>query len=150
MKLLFNKKDNNDITIKIQQGTVPVEFTYTEMIKQLLENNTIDDTDFGNLSDDEQENLEDMLNKISEIFNEEETDQIAQDCRNADLGCVDCKQRLAEVLVDRTSEIRAKRKELLADPTRIDEILAEGAQEARQTARETLKQAKKVMNLTGE
>ncbi|WP_271855656.1 gas vesicle protein GvpK [Patiriisocius marinus] len=75
MKLLFNKEDNNDITVKIQQGTVPVEFTYTEMIKQLLENNTIDDTDFGNLSDDEKENLEDMLNKISEIFNEEEEDE---------------------------------------------------------------------------
>ncbi len=75
MKLLFNKEDNNDITVRIQQGTVPVEFTYTEMIKQLLENNTIDDTDFGNLSDDEKENLEDMLNKISEIFNEEEEDE---------------------------------------------------------------------------
>lgn len=75
MKLLFNKEDNNDITVKIQQGTVPIEFTYTEMIKQLLENNTIDDTDFGNLYDDEQENLEDMLNKISEIFNEEDEDE---------------------------------------------------------------------------
>lgn len=72
MKLLFNKEDNNDITVKIQQGTVAVEFTYTEMIKQLLENNTIDDTDFGNLLDDEKENLEEMLNKISGIFDEEE------------------------------------------------------------------------------
>lgn len=72
MKLLFNKEDNNDITVKIQQGTVPVEFTYTAMIKQLLENNTIVDTDFGNLLDDEKENLEEMLNKISEIFDEEE------------------------------------------------------------------------------
>ncbi len=74
MKLLFNKKVNNDITVKIQQGTVPVEFTYTEMIKQLLENNTIDDTDFGNLTDDEKENLQEMLNKISGIFDEEEED----------------------------------------------------------------------------
>jgi hypothetical protein len=72
MKLLFNKEDNNDITVKIQQGTIPVEFTYTEMITQLLENNTIDDTDFGNLLDDEKENLEEMLGKISEIFNEDE------------------------------------------------------------------------------
>lgn len=79
MKLLFNKEDNNDITVKIQQGTVPVEFTYTEMIKQLLENNTIDDTDFGNLSDDEQENLEDMLIKISEIFNEDDGREIEQE-----------------------------------------------------------------------
>ncbi|WP_024481146.1 hypothetical protein [Cellulophaga baltica] len=72
MKLLFKKEDNNDITVKIQQGTIPVEFTYTEMITQLLENNTIDDTDFGNLLDDEKENLEEMLGKISEIFNEDE------------------------------------------------------------------------------
>jgi len=71
MKLIFNKEANNDIIVKIQQGTIPIEFTYTEMIKQLLEDNTIDDTDFGNLSDDEKENLGEMLNKISEIFNEE-------------------------------------------------------------------------------
>jgi len=72
MKLIFNKEDNNDISVKIQQGTIPIEFTYTEMIKQLLENNTIDDTDFGNLSEDETKNLEEMLNKISDIFDKEE------------------------------------------------------------------------------
>lgn len=72
MKLVFNKEDNNDITVKIQQGTIPVEFTYTEMIKQLLENNTFDNTDFGNLSDEETQNLEVMLEKISSIFDEEE------------------------------------------------------------------------------
>lgn len=75
MKLIFNKEDNNDITVKIQQGTIPVEFTYTEMIEQLLENNTIDDTDFGNLSEDETKNLEDMLNKISDIFDEEDLEE---------------------------------------------------------------------------
>ncbi|NDV17682.1 hypothetical protein GO009_16815 [Muricauda sp. TY007] len=78
MKLIFNKEDNNDITVKIQQGTVAVDFTYTEMIKQLLEDNTIDDTDFGNLSDDEKENLEEMLNKVSEIFAEEEIEDEQQ------------------------------------------------------------------------
>ncbi|WP_026811191.1 hypothetical protein [Arenibacter latericius] len=75
MKLIFNKEDNNDISVKIQQGTVAVDFTYTEMIKQLLEDNTIDDTDFGNLSDDEITNLEEMLNKVSDIFAEEETEE---------------------------------------------------------------------------
>ena len=75
MKLIFNKEDNNDISVKLQQGTVAVDFTYTEMIKQLLEDNTIDDTDFGNLSDDEKENLEEMLNKVSEIFAKEEIEE---------------------------------------------------------------------------
>lgn len=74
MKLIFNKEENNDITVKIQQGTVAVDFTYTEMIKQLLENNDVSDTDFGNLSEEEQESLKDMLNKISEIFEDDEQD----------------------------------------------------------------------------
>ena len=74
MKLIFNKEENNDITVKIQQGTVAVDFTYSEMIKQLLENNEVSDTDFGNLSKEEQESLKDMLNKISEIFEDDEPD----------------------------------------------------------------------------
>lgn len=72
MKLIFKKEENNDIAVEIQKGSIPVEFTYTEMIKQLLESNIIDDTDFGNLSSNEKEGLEDMLTKISEIFNEDE------------------------------------------------------------------------------
>jgi len=72
MKLFFNKEENNDITVKIQQGTIPVEFTYTEMVKQLLENNAIDDIDFGNLTEEEEKSLKEMLGKISKIFEEEE------------------------------------------------------------------------------
>ena len=75
MKLIFNKEENNDVTVKIQQGTVAVDFTYTEMIKQLLENNEVSDTDFGNLSEEEQESLNEMLSKISEIFEEDEPDE---------------------------------------------------------------------------
>ncbi len=71
MKLIFNKDENNDITVKIQQGTIPVDFTYTEMVKQLLANNTIEESDYGNLSDDEKVNLEEMLSKISKIFSDE-------------------------------------------------------------------------------
>ncbi|MDN3594199.1 hypothetical protein [Zunongwangia endophytica] len=36
---------------------------------------TIDDTDFGNLTEDEKKNLEDMLGKISDIFKEEEEEE---------------------------------------------------------------------------
>nr|BFF39704.1 hypothetical protein BACY1_15090 [Tenacibaculum mesophilum] len=79
MKLIFNKEQNNDITVKIQQGTITVDFTYTEMIKQLLEDNVIDETDFGNLSEDEKENLEEMLGKVSEIFSEEVTKEEGSD-----------------------------------------------------------------------
>lgn len=77
MKLIFNKDKNNEVTVKIQQGTVAVDFTYIEMIKQLLENNEIEEPDFNNISDKEKGSLEGMLKKISKIFEEDEVDDDA-------------------------------------------------------------------------
>ena len=73
MKLIFNKEENNEITVKIQQGTVPVDFSYAEMIKQLLQDNSIDDTEFVNMSEDEKKSLLKMLNEVSKIFDDEES-----------------------------------------------------------------------------
>ncbi|WP_053970088.1 hypothetical protein [Mangrovimonas sp. ST2L15] len=75
MKLIFNKEENNEITVKIQQGTVAIDFTYSEMIKQLLQNNSVEDTEFNNMTEEEEESLKKMLNEVSEIFVEEEPDE---------------------------------------------------------------------------
>lgn len=72
MKLIFKKEENNDISVKLQKGTIAIDFTYIEMIKQLLVNNKIDETEFGNLSQEEITSLEGMLKKISQIFEEDE------------------------------------------------------------------------------
>lgn len=34
MKLIFNKESNNEITVKIQKGTVAVDFTYIEIVRR--------------------------------------------------------------------------------------------------------------------
>ncbi|MEO9473896.1 MAG: hypothetical protein ABJG41_00105 [Cyclobacteriaceae bacterium] len=72
MKLIFNKEENNEITVKIQQGTIAVDFSYTEMINQLLQDNSIEDTEFNNLTDEEEESLNKMLSEVSTIFEEDE------------------------------------------------------------------------------
>lgn len=72
MKLIFSKDEHNEVSVKIQKGTIEEEFTYIEMINQLLVNNDYTDTDYGNLSDTEQEKLKVMLGKISEVFDEED------------------------------------------------------------------------------
>jgi len=72
MKLLFTKDTNNEIDVKLQKGTIVDDFTYTEMINQLLVDNSFRDTDFGNLSEDEQSKLNAMLVKISDVFKEDE------------------------------------------------------------------------------
>ena len=72
MKLIFHKKEDNEITLQLQKGTIIENFSYIEMISQLLEKNTFDDTDYGNLSDDEIERIKTMLDKIKIIFEEKE------------------------------------------------------------------------------
>jgi len=72
MKLIFTKEANNEINVQLQKGTVIEDFSYTEMVNQLLIHNVFDDTDFRNLSDDEQAKIKIMLNKINTLFQDEE------------------------------------------------------------------------------
>ncbi len=72
MKLIFTKEANNEINVQLQKGTVIEDFSYTEMVNQLLIDDVFDDTDFTNLLDDEQEKIKSMLDKISAVFQDEE------------------------------------------------------------------------------
>jgi len=71
MKLIFSKDDNNEISVQMQNGTIIESFSYTEMVRQLLSSNKFEDTDFGNLSTEEQEKVQTMLAKISKVFEED-------------------------------------------------------------------------------
>lgn len=72
MKLIFAKDKNNEIDVKLQKGTIIEDFTYPEMISQLLVDNNFRDTDFGNLTKEEQNKINSMLSKITDIFKEDE------------------------------------------------------------------------------
>ena len=65
------------------------------------------------------------------IFSPDATDTVRRECTGASRGCVDCKKQLAEELVKYTEPLRRKRKEVLARPDYIAEILADGARRAR-------------------
>lgn len=76
MKLLFSKDSNNEITVKLQKGTMIEEFTYIEMIRQLLVKNEFVDTDFGSLSQNEIDKINLMLGKITETFKDEQIEGV--------------------------------------------------------------------------
>jgi hypothetical protein len=65
MKLIFTKKENNDINVQLVKGTIVEDFTYTEMIKQLLKKNTFEDTEFNDISEDEKQRINSMLQKVN-------------------------------------------------------------------------------------
>ena len=58
--------------------------------------------------------------------------------RTARTGCVDTKKLLAERVIAHYAEARERYRELMADPARIDRILAEGAERIRPIAQATM------------
>jgi tryptophanyl-tRNA synthetase len=72
---------------------------------------------------------------------------IAKGCRDATIGCIDCKKIFHRNLMNVLDPIRERRKALAQDPEAVRETLRQGAERARAVARETLDGAKKLMGL---
>ncbi len=72
---------------------------------------------------------------------------LAQGCRNAELGCVDCKKKLNQELQILLKPIREKRAYYLANPALVNDILAKGKNKASEVANHTLAQVKKAIKL---
>jgi len=85
------------------------------------------------------------------IYTETElTRQIASDCRGAAIGCVDCKQRLAQSIVEALAPIRERRQQLERTPGLVDDLLHQGAERARKAARATMTLVREAMKLPEE
>jgi tryptophanyl-tRNA synthetase len=63
---------------------------------------------------------------------QEKLDEIIPACRNAAIGCVECKKVLAGCMNERLAPLRARREELAADPGFVDDLLADGSSRASQ------------------
>ncbi|HEY5940108.1 MAG TPA: tryptophan--tRNA ligase [Gemmatimonadales bacterium] len=63
---------------------------------------------------------------------------VAENCRGAKWGCLDCKRVLADNMIATLAPIRERALQLQEAPDRVDEILAEGAATARRRASETM------------
>jgi len=70
---------------------------------------------------------------------------VAEKCRGAQWGCLDCKQILADRIIATLAPIRARAAELQARPGQVEEILAEGADKARRIAVETMREVRERM-----
>ena len=67
-----------------------------------------------------------------------EVAEIDHHCRKAQIGCVECKKKMAQNLTAALAPIREKRAFYEAHPKRVDEIVNEGCNKARKTARATM------------
>jgi tryptophanyl-tRNA synthetase len=86
-----------------------------------------------------------QLHKIFSSKEEQET--VAEGCRTAGIGCIDCKKILIKNLFRVLEPIWEKRKILMEDPDHLEEIVASGSRKAGKAAAETMARVRKAMNL---
>jgi tryptophanyl-tRNA synthetase len=71
--------------------------------------------------------------------------QIESDCSSAKIGCVECKGELATKMLDWLRPIQERRKALLAEPGKLDALLARGTERARAVAKATMKEVREAV-----
>src|SRR5690348_12677823 len=75
-------------------------------------------------------------------------EHVAQQCRTAGWGCIDCKRVLHQSMEAELAPIRARAAELATAPNTVTEYLDAGAETAITVAKETMREVKHVMGLS--
>jgi len=68
-------------------------------------------------------------------------------CRSAGIGCIDCKRRLTENIVESLRPIRERAMQLRQQPDYVLEVLRDGAERARTVSRDTMAEVRRRMGL---
>jgi tryptophanyl-tRNA synthetase len=69
----------------------------------------------------------------------------AEGCRTAGIGCIECKARMADHLVDWIAPVRERRVEYEKHPARVVEIIEQGSQRARSVAQVTMQRVREAV-----
>jgi len=85
---------------------------------------------------------------LHKIYSSDETRAwAANGCRTAGIGCLECKKPLIEKVVEEITTIRKRAQEFEENPELVRNIVAEGAEKARDAARATMDDVRHAMNL---
>lgn len=81
------------------------------------------------------------------IYTPEAVEEIAPPCRTGELGCVDCKKRLASNLNSALKPIRERRRQLEKKPQFVWDVLESGASRARERAENVMNRVRTAMKM---
>ena len=85
---------------------------------------------------------------LHKIYSADDTRKwAAEGCRSAGIGCLECKQPVIEKIVEEVTGMRRRAQEYTDNPELLRDIVAEGAETARDAARETLEEVRRAMHL---
>jgi len=86
--------------------------------------------------------------EFHKIYSDQSTrDWVMDGCKSANIGCVDCKQPVIDNLLADLKPMQERAAEYDSDPNLVKRILAEGGEEARSVAQDTLSEVRAAMGL---
>jgi tryptophanyl-tRNA synthetase len=86
------------------------------------------------------------VHQLHKVFSsKEEQDYVAEGCRTAGIGCIDCKKILIKNVFKVLEPVWAKREELIKNPDLLQEIVNKGNDKARRVCQETMDLVRKAM-----
>ncbi len=77
----------------------------------------------------------------------DETQQINKDCRSAQIGCVQCKKRLAVLVREALRPIHEKQDYYLGNPSEVDRVISGGNEKARKIAVQTMEEVRDALQI---
>lgn len=87
--------------------------------------------------------------KLHQIYSTEEVQHwVVNGCTTAGIGCLDCKKQVIDVVLAELEPIRKAGEQFKQDPEAVRSIIAQGCEEARDVARQTLEEVREAMGLS--
>jgi tryptophanyl-tRNA synthetase len=86
---------------------------------------------------------------LHQIYSSEEVrNWVVDGCRQATIGCIDCKQPVIDSVLKEQAPIREQAVEFVDNPKLVRTIINDGCEKAREVARDTLEEVRQVMGLS--
>ncbi len=87
--------------------------------------------------------------QLHAVYSDDSTKEwVKEGCTTAGIGCIECKQPVIDAVIAELKPIRERAKDYLDDPSSVKAIIDEGCEAARDVARDTLDEVRKVMCLS--
>lgn len=87
--------------------------------------------------------------KLHEVYSDESTKEWAQNgCTSAGIGCLECKKPIIEAVLAEQKPIRERARQYEENPDLVKSIIVEGRERARDAAKDTLEEVRRVMGLS--
>ena len=86
--------------------------------------------------------------QLHQTYSDQETrDWVVDGCKNAGIGCLECKKPVSDAIVAELEPIQKEAVQYEKDPDIVRSIITEGCETARETAKETIQEVRESMGL---